>query len=390
MLCDGATPYSVVSCLPATEVGGESSSAVSRLPAAEEGTRKGKGKGKDNVDPDDKIIGVTRPFDDMKCPNCDGCGNAVSYKLQQFTDEKLEDRDGGFEIWHRLYHCAECMSKAWDCSVGEAQARIVTEKPSTKSRATRAQKFKEADTRMAAEFKMLDTKAKRRNVTVAAMCELIEDLFVFIDAKRRVLRARDGLLNEHTALIDQIAACSNFKELTLLKEKVLALEAELDDKERQLAFRAKGEEMQSRFCNAADYDDSWSVSYYPDGSIKSAIRSWWLCLSGGEDWPCCTVVLAKIWCRSTRLKHGSQGRNGNAHAANAKYKPKFGMLVQMHIRGVLTGCWQRRLENTRTSSTCGSRRRTHMCKRLKSCTISAKTFTQSPATSFAKQQFRKS
>ena len=183
---------------------------------------------------------VNREFADMKQPNCDGCGNAVLYKLQQFTDEQVEDTAEGFEIWQRWYHCAECMAKKWDCSIGEAQARIITEKPNHQKRAARAQKFKEADTRMAEEFKMLNTKAKRRNVTVAAMCEVIENLFVFIDRKRRVLQARDGLLKEHAALIDQIAACRNFQEVALLKDKLMALEDELDEKERQLAFRDKG------------------------------------------------------------------------------------------------------------------------------------------------------
>jgi len=158
LLGDGATSSSVVSRLSAIEEEEASSSAVSRLSAAEEGKSKGKGKGKNNVDPDDNIIWVRREFADMKCPNCDGCGNAVSYKLQQFTDEKLEETDGGIEIWHRLYHCAECMAKKWDCSTGEAQARIITDKPHHKRRVIRAQKFKEADERIAQEFQAFGTK----------------------------------------------------------------------------------------------------------------------------------------------------------------------------------------------------------------------------------------
>ncbi len=132
----------------------------------------------------------------------------------------------------------------------------------------------------------------------------------------------------------------------MLKEKILALAAELDDKERQLEFRDKGE-MQTRLCNAADYDDTWTVSYNPDGSIKTAIRSWWMCLSGGER-PCCTVVLAKVWVQKFKAEAWVPGQTWKCPCCNAKYRPEFGLLVQMHIRGSLTGRWQRRLENTRT------------------------------------------
>jgi len=45
------------------------------------------------------------------------------------------------------------------------------------------------------------------------MCEVIEGLFVFIDAKRRILREREGLLAEHAAHIDQIAACKSLDEM---------------------------------------------------------------------------------------------------------------------------------------------------------------------------------
>jgi hypothetical protein len=78
--------------------------------------------------------------------------------LQQFRDEKLEETDGGFEIWHRLYQCAECMARKWNCSAGEAQARIITDKPQHKRRMIRARKLKEADERIAQEFQAIGTK----------------------------------------------------------------------------------------------------------------------------------------------------------------------------------------------------------------------------------------
>ena len=175
-------------------------------------------------------------------------------------------------------------------------------------------------------------KNKRRHITVVMMCEVIEGLFVFIDAKRRVFRERDGLLAEHAALIDQIAACKSLDEMASLKSKLFFLQDELDEKERQLAFRNKGDQ-QEHFCNAADYDDTWTITYNTDGTIKTALRSWWMCLSGGDEWPCCTVVLAKRWDQKIKSEAWAPGQCWYCPCCNAKYRPKFGMLVEMHIRG---------------------------------------------------------
>ena len=61
------------------------------------------------------------------------------YNLQQFIYEKLEDTNVIFvQISQRLYQSAECIAKKWNCSVCEAQARIITEKPNHKKRMVRA------------------------------------------------------------------------------------------------------------------------------------------------------------------------------------------------------------------------------------------------------------
>ena len=95
-----------------------------------------------------------------------------------FTDDKIEDTLEGYEIWKRAYHCAKRMAKVWGCDVGIAQARIIEEKPTHRRRFARAQAFKDADEKAAQEFTALDTKSKRRSITVLMVCEVVQGLFL--------------------------------------------------------------------------------------------------------------------------------------------------------------------------------------------------------------------
>ena len=94
------------------------------------------------------------------------------------------------------------------------------------------------------------------------------------------------------------------------------LERFLDDVEKPLAFADKGES-QGDFCRAADYDDNWITTYDDRGRIKSALRCWWICLSGGAE-PCGTLHLAKVWRRLKENEPEASGQRWCCRACNAK------------------------------------------------------------------------
>ena len=86
-------------------------------------------------------------------------------------------------------------------------------------------------------------------------------------------------------------------------DEVLAMIPELDKLEDEvdrlsdpLAFKAKGPD-QWAFCLAADYADEWTCVRRPDGSIKTALRSCHIRISGGSEHWCCTVTESKAWLR---------------------------------------------------------------------------------------------
>ena len=70
----------------------------------------------------------------------------------------------------------------------------------------------------------------------------------------------------------------------------------IDQASRPLAFASKGE-AQMGFRLAADYDDNWTKTYWPDGRIKTAMQVWHICMSGGAGDECYTVIEGKAWKR---------------------------------------------------------------------------------------------
>ena len=95
---------------------------------------------------------------------------------------------------------------------------------------------------MAKDLPALDTKNKRRLITVVSFCEVIEDLFEFIEAKRRVFRKRGELLQEHQELLLKIEQCDSFEEMHAVRPQLLELQELIDKQEEFLAFKDRGSE----------------------------------------------------------------------------------------------------------------------------------------------------
>ena len=117
-----------------------------------------------------------------------------------------------------------------------------------------------------------------------------------------------------------------------LVPRLQELEEHLDRTEAPLAFADKGE-LQGNWCRAADYDDNWVTTYDTNGRIRSALRCWWICLSGGTSSPCGTLHLAKVWRRLKEDDPEASGQRWYCRCCSAKYRPSFGTLAEVHVRG---------------------------------------------------------
>ncbi|WP_353239689.1 hypothetical protein [Limnohabitans sp.] len=246
----------------------------------------------------------------------------------QESEERHGEPDAIYEI---LYYCPPCMAERWGCSILEAQAHIINNQPHTQRRRAFQEKFRIHDEQVAAEIPAL-SKGERRNITIKMMTDAVTPISRFILLKAAALRHRGTVLDEHAELTKRMSLCKTMAEVEMLLPEVEALEEKIEELSKPLAFASKGE-MPQEFCLVADYSDEWTIIRNPDGSIKSAIRSYHLCTSGGAEWECCTVIESKAWLRRFGLVAWCPKQRWWCNCCGARYAPKMGMLVEIHGGG---------------------------------------------------------
>ena len=110
-----------------------------------------------------------------------------------------------------------------------------------------------------------------------------------------------------------------------LQEEGRALEADLDEKRwKERAF--EGHEDAVKLRNAADYTDEW----FCDNEKGSSFRSFYVCMAGHLQWPCCTVIITSAW---SRLKDdpAATGQRWYCNTCGARYATKYGVLLEFVI-----------------------------------------------------------
>ena len=98
---------------------------------------------------------------------------------------------------------------------------------------------------------------------------------------------------------------------------------------RERAFESRGED-QRKFVNAADYADGWV-----DDGAGSQFNVYYICRSDqGAGWPNCnTLIESKQW---DRLHEDPNATGQRWYCCNcgAKYRTKFGVLIEWKINGI--------------------------------------------------------
>jgi hypothetical protein len=85
--------------------------------------------------------------------------------------------------------------------------------------------------------------------------------------------------------------------------------------------------MQTRFCNAADYDDEWFRQFVPKAGASDRFRTYYICRGGGKK-PCNTIILAKHW---SRMKDDptASGQRWYCQYCCTKYATGFGLVIEL-------------------------------------------------------------
>ena len=158
--------------------------------------------------------------------------------------------------------------------------------------------------------------------------------------KERAIQKRGALLGRHRALADELAQTSDRRKADQLLDELERLDDEIEAESAPIAFHnrvlntlttATDEErrtMQWEFMLAAQYSDLWCEIKDKRGRRIGAMMSYYVCLAGGNQYPCGTVMESSAWDRM----HADPLRAGQrwyCNVCSAKYRTKFGVLVQV-------------------------------------------------------------
>ena len=234
--------------------------------------------------------------------------------------------------WMRT--CVECHMVNTGMTHGQAMADIKSRRPDNQNRKDRIAAYTHAMKVVQENFPMMDDKQELRTVTrMSFKTEVFASFAKLIERKVRHMETNKELWEEYEKLVGMMKGCKFAHETETLMKEIAELEQKMEETELPLAFQTKcvpGSEEHWRFMQAAQYSDEWVCNKNIKNEVTSAFRSFYICLSGGAEWPCYTVIPSKTWSTLHEDPLASKQR-WYCICCGAKYMTRFGMIIELQI-----------------------------------------------------------
>ena len=247
---------------------------------------------------------------------------------ESWTKTAFDADSSDDDSWVRLYKCRECLSTELGISEAEAASKIARERPSWTRVERRAEKFAENFSRIR-EVNMCLSNREVKKITLRSIAQVFEPLQAAVLKKLVMMKKRDVLVGQWREAADKLAAAKTTKELVEAIAKLDQLEDSAHTADRPIGFSSKQQD-QWRWWNASTYADCWS-EVRSGGQVIGSFMSWFICRAGGDS-PCGTLIPSRKWSTFQQDLLASKQR-WYCVSCGARYKTKFGMLVQLQLVG---------------------------------------------------------
>ena len=290
---------------------------------------------KRTLDQAEKEEGNTAKEEKKKVPYLVSCKNVTSGcstpKMRWMTmkSEKISDDHG-----NRFEHtCASCLAKEKGCTENQALADIKEGQAGISNKRQRHHDYNATKKNVRELFHGMTNCKQLHAITLVSMTELMTPFAEFIIKKARQLEKLESEVLEHKWLAMQLRDATDPNKVV---ELVAAME-KLDYDVPCLAFTSKGK-LQNKFIRAATYSDEWTVLKDKRGNEIGAVRSWYVCCSGGASNQCNTLILSKDW---ERMKQDplATGQRWYCKVCFARYAHKFGQVVEVSYKDQVFYFW---------------------------------------------------
>ena len=252
----------------------------------------------------------------VRCKTED-CGNIGKWK--HMFSEKVWSESGGEDDWHWVYTCVQCVKVQKGFATDqEALSHIMQVAGCAVKKQARCDKFKAALEDVQRLFPAMTKRKNIVNMTFEIMQEMWGSLSKHILRKREALEKECEDMAAHSLLAEELKTCTDMGRQNEILEEM----EKLATAAAPLAF-AKHKE-QERMINACTYADSWCSLFWPDGTLKAKIDSYYICraMVGYED--CLRVTPSKDWGTRGVCPIDASTWDCKCHA---KYRAGFGQVV---------------------------------------------------------------
>jgi hypothetical protein len=307
---------------------------------AAKGEGKGEGKGRGNgaitskwgrgpegetASEAEEIFPFASTWPTVKCSVCDMTG--VWRRMQEswrWVDEKASK-------WAKTYRCAPCVAKALKVTEQAATRFIMETRPGFEDKVRRSDKFEEERKKVREQFPAITGKKEIRKLTKDLIAEVLSPIAEIIAKKCKVMALRSSKVQHHRDLAERLEACTTMAGAQAVIAEMEAIEDEIDALSKPLAFGHMDDATAARMNCVAQYSDEFCSTYTADGKLVSALRAFYICLAGGSQWPCASLILSKHWARKFE-DIGASKQKWRCTVCSANYKTRFGQLVELITR----------------------------------------------------------
>ena len=265
-----------------------------------------------------------------------------AWQIKVIQGQVQESKQEPLEEIHWVYQCAACLSIELGITHEEAVEMIV--KTKTDWGRKRALEFRESKANVQEVFIMVggDPLASKKDMyrQTRNMCMISRKEFILLFAPwSALIRIQNARLEKHADLMDKynvlvsqvssVAKCIGDGTMPegafdQLHAQLAAMEDQLEELERPIAFEDNDIDMQKAYLIAVEYMDEW-VSV---GNGAMYMRSWYLCERGA-------CLSSKSWSTLSPELQGDQWRKAQRYYCvfcNRRYRPKMGQLVETKLK----------------------------------------------------------
>jgi hypothetical protein len=172
-------------------------------------------------------------------------------------------------------------------------------RPDFEKRRQRVDAYTDARIHVQQLFPGVTSKRQVRSVTKSFLTTLFAPSAGSILRKALQMEERLRLSKEHQGLRRLLQCSADAAALETLLAQIDAKEGEIRLANSDLAFRhrSKSEEQRVRFKLAAQYSDLWAELLDEFGHLIGGFVSFYVCMGGGSEHPCATLIASKVWDR---------------------------------------------------------------------------------------------